>query len=139
MAQRVYATATDYSGFAEEAFDGTPEKLLKRLRSASIEVEKLTRLAIYDTDVDGYPTDADISDAFTEATCAIVEHWEITDDPTGAEANAGAVKIGSVSLGTTSSSSSGESSLEKLAKRIGEKAITILENAGLRTSTVSHT
>jgi len=139
MAQRTYATEVDYTATAEEAFVGDSAKLLKRLRSASIEVEKLTRLAWYAVDVDGYPTDGDVSAAFTEATVAIVEHWEITDDPTGAEALQGAVKIGSVSLGTTSSAASSTSAIDKLAARIGERAIDILTNAGLRSSAVNHT
>lgn len=138
MAQRVYATPADYAAAAEDPFEGNTEKLAKRLRSASIEVEKLTRLAVYSTDVDGYPTDADTKAAFTEATCAIVEHWEITGDPTGAESQQGAVKIGSVSLGTTSSAAGAQSSLDKLTARIGEKAVDILTNAGLRSSAVGH-
>lgn len=135
MAQRVYATPEDYPDFAEEPFDGDAEKLAKRLRAASIEVEKLTRLARFDTDEDGYATDADVSDAFTEATCAIVEYWEETGDPTGADAAQGAVKIGSVSLGTTSSR---ESSGDTTERRIGTRAADILRNAGLITSIVSH-
>jgi hypothetical protein len=128
MPQRVYGTAADYAGFAEEEFDGSTDKLNTRLRSASIEVDGLTRLARYDVDEDGYATDADVSAAFVEATCAIVEHWEITGDPTGAEAQAGAIKIGSVSLGTTSSRESGG---DKTESRIGAKAIAILREAGL--------
>lgn len=131
MAQRVYATASDYQSLAEEAFDGDDTKLGKRLRSASIEVEKLTRLALFTTDADGYPTDADVGDAMTEATCAIVEYWELSGDPTGVDANQGAVSILSVSLGTTSSR---ESNGDKTAGRIGQKALDILANAGLRPS-----
>lgn len=128
MAQRLYATPSDYDALAEESFDGDNTKLTKRLRAASIEVEKLVRFARYDTDDDGYPTDDATSEAFTEATCAIVEHWGITDDPTGAEATLGAIKIGSVSLGTTSSR---ESSGDSTESRIGSKAMTILSNARL--------
>lgn len=138
MASRIYATTDDYARLAEEPFEGTPEKLLKRLRSASIEVEKLTRTSRYETDEDGYPTDAVESEAFTEATCAIVEHWEDTDDPRGVDAAQGAVKIGSVSLGTTSSNQATESARDRLVKRIGDKAIDVLANAGLLTSFVSH-
>lgn len=139
MAARTYATAADYARIAEEDWDGDAPTLLKRLRSASIEVEKLTRLSRYDVDDDGYPTDTDVSEAFTEATVAIAEYWSISDDPTGADANAGAVKIGSVSLGTTSSSQDGLSAAEKLSRRIGTRAIDILTNAGLITSAVAHT
>lgn len=136
MAQRIYAVPADYDMFAEEEFDGTPEKLAKRLRSASIEVEGLTRLSRFDADEDGYPTDAAISDAFKEATCAIVEYWEETDDPTGADALAGAVKIGSVSLGT--STQTRERPADAKTDRIGTRARDILTNAGLITATVSH-
>lgn len=139
MPSRVYAVPSDYSNLAEEAWSGSQDLLEKRLRSASIEVEKIVRLARYDVDDDGYPTDEDIAEAFTEATCAIVEHWQETDDPRGVEALQGAVKIGSVSLGTTSSSSDGLNARERLARRIGDKAIDILTNAALVTSAVAHT
>lgn len=138
MASRTFATQEDYVRFAEEPFEGSADTLLKRLRSASVEVEKLTRLARYDADEDGYPTDADISEAFTEAACSIVEHWEVTGDPTGAIAAEGAVKIGSVSLGTTSSNQAAQSQRDRLVGRIGEKAVDILGNAGLLSSVVSH-
>ena len=142
MVMRVYATPGDYDEVAEEPWDTADTATLeKRLRSASIEVEKLTRRAVYETDDDGFPTDPDISDAFTEATCAIAEYWSPsgTDDPMGVDLIAGAVKIGSVSLGTTSSSSDGLSEQEKLARRIGTKAIDILTNAGLIQAAVAHT
>ncbi|WP_120338127.1 hypothetical protein [Cryobacterium soli] len=139
MAQRVYATTADYGNLAEETFAGDDTKLGKRLRSASIEVEKLTRMARFDVDADGYPTDADVSEAFTEATVAVAEFWSLTDDPTGAEAQQGAISIGSVSLGTTSSSRATASPRDKLTARIGERAVDILENAGLTSAIVSHT
>ncbi|WP_440708820.1 hypothetical protein [Herbiconiux sp. YIM B11900] len=134
MAQRVYATASDYEDLAEEPFQDPGEndaRLNKRLRSASIEIESLTRLALYATDDDGYPTDPDISDAFTEATVAVAEYWEGTGDSMGVDANAGAVSIGSVSLGTTSSR---VASGDETASRTGRKALTILRNAGLSNS-----
>ena len=140
MTMRVYATIGDYNEVAEEAWpDNDEQALTKRLRAASVEVEKLTRRARYDTDEDGFPTDPDISDAFTEATCAIAEYWSVTDDPTGAEAIVGAVKIGSVSLGTTSSSQDGLSPAEKLTRRIGTRAIDVLTTAGLIASATAHT
>lgn len=139
MPQRVYATAAQYDEFAEAEWDGDEGLLPKRLRAASIELEKLLRLAVYDTDDDGYPTDGDTGDVFAEATCAIVEHWQFTDDPYGVEATQGAVKIGSVSLGTTSSGADNSTAREKLARRIGDKAIDILANAGFLGHSVSHT
>lgn len=140
MKLRTYATAADYNQIAEEAWPTADAATLnKRLRAASVEVEKLTRLARYDVDDDGFPTDPDVSDAFTEATCSIAAYWAETDDPTGADAVAGAVKIGSVSLGTTSSTQDGMSTAEKLQRRIGSRAIDILTNAGLIGSAVAHT
>ncbi|MDQ1111129.1 hypothetical protein QE418_000577 [Microbacterium testaceum] len=135
--QRVFATVADYTKYAEEDY-GDDALLTKRLRSASVEVEKLIRGAVYDVDDDGYPTDADTADALAEATCAIVEHWADTDDPRGTDAVQGAVKIGSVSLGTTSSGSDNLSASEKLARRIGDKAVDILTNAGMIGSAVAH-
>lgn len=138
MPMRVYATVSQYEDLAEDPTTGG-DVIERRLRSASIEVEKLTRTAAYVTDDDGYPSDSDVAEAFAEATCAIVEHWADTDDPRGVDSIQGAVKIGSVSLGTTSSSSDSLSAREKLARRIGDKAIDILTNAGLLGSAVSHT
>lgn len=139
MVMRVYATAADFNAVSEEPWDGDDGVLLKRLRAGSVEVEKLTRRSRYDTDDDGFPTDPDIADAFTEATCAIAEYWGQTDDPTGAESIAGAVKIGSVSLGTTSSNNDNLTERQKLERRIGTRAIDILTNAGLIQAAVAHT
>ena len=139
MVMRVYATAADFAAVAEEPWEGDASTLEKRLRAASVEVEKLTRRSVYDTDDDGFATNADIADAFTEATCAIAEYWGVTDDPTGAESTVGAIRIGSVSLGTTSSSSDGLSAAEKLERRIGSRALDILTGSGLIGSAVAHT
>ena len=135
MAQRLYATVTDYANFAEEPSELEAAVLTKRLRSASSEVDGLTRMARYDVDDDGFPSNGDISDAFMEATCAIVEYQEVGNDPTGGESNQGAISIGSVTLGTTSSR---EASGDKTEQRIGPKAALILRNAGLISSAVYH-
>ena len=138
MVMRVYATEADYNAVAEEAWTGDAGVLTKRLRAASVEVEKVTRLSRYDVDDDGFATDPDIADAFTEATCAIVEHWEDTGDPRGTDAAQGAVKILSVSLGTTSSNQDSASAHDKLVARIGSRAIDVLTNAGLLSAAVAH-
>ena len=135
MAQRVYATVAEYNTLAEQPF--VDQALLaKRLRSASIEVEKYTRLSTFEADVDGYPVDADIAAAFSEMTCAIVEYWEDSGDPTGADALAGSVKIGSVTLGT--SATTRERPVDALTDRIGTRAVDIARNAGLLSSIVGH-
>jgi hypothetical protein len=135
MAQRVYALRADYALFAEEEFDGLLDVLDKRLRAASLEVDGLTRNSRYVVDATGCPTDAVISAAFTEATCAIVEYWEETGDVRGADAASGAVSIGSVSLGGGRNTQA-LTGAEKITARIGGQAITILANAGLISSAV---
>ena len=135
MAQRVYATPTDYADFVITT-DLDDPAILKLCKRASIVIDGLTRLARYDVDTDGNPTDPDVSTAFTDATCAQVEWWDVKDgDVTGAEANEGAVKIGSVSLGTTSSRESGVSTRDG---RVAPEAIEILRNAGLYGAAVTH-
>lgn len=136
---RTYATKEQYVNLAEEAFSGTDGVLTKRLRSASVEVDNLIRFARFDADATGMPTDAALLETLTEATCAIVEFWEQTDDPWGVDALAGQVKIGSVALGTTSASPDSSTPREKLENRIGRKAVQIIESAGLLSAAVSHT
>lgn len=131
MAQRVYATASDYAAYAEEPFDGDEATLTKRLRRASSVIDGLTRLAVYRMDDDGMPFDADVADAFRDATCAQVEFWETTDDPTGAESTMGPVRIGSVSLGGTGVGGSAQNTRSASDSRIAAEAVEILRNAGL--------
>jgi len=134
MAQRVYATTTDYTTFTDG--DTTTDALLRR---ASVVVEGLTRLAVYDVDVDGMPTDPDIDQAFTDATCAQVAYWADTDDVTGAESQAGPTKIGSVSFGGSGASGGATNTKSAAASRLAPEAAEILANAGLLLSAVSHT
>jgi hypothetical protein len=131
MALRSYATTTDYSNAAEEDFDGDDRKLTARLRAASVQVDKLTFTARFDVDEDGYPADLTIADTFKEAVCAIVEHWELTGDPTGADASAGAISIGSVTLGTTSRATVSQSASDKWISVNGQKAFDIIAAAHL--------
>lgn len=134
MAQRVYATESDYLEFTED--DTAPDKIDSLLRRASAQVESHIRTAMYATDDDGYPTDAAVADALRDATCAYVVYWQETDDVTGAGAIAGPVKIGSVSLGGTSTG--GASSRTPADTRRSDEAITILRNAGLIGAAVAH-
>lgn len=134
---RKYATLTEYKAFAEQAPEND-EVVEKRLGTASFEVDGLTRTAAYATDAEGYPTDPLVVEAFKDATCAIIEHWEETGDPLGVSISEGAVKIGSVSLGTTSSSRETMTAEQIREQRIGARATTILKNAGLMGSAVAH-
>ncbi len=135
---RVYATEAEYRDY-DKGDENDAAVIEKRLRDASHEVEGLTRTAAYATDADGMPTAPVIREAFRDATMAIVSYWGETDDPQGVDIAAGAVKIGSVSLGTTSASAENLTELQRLTRRIGELAVTILRNAGLMGSAIAHT
>lgn len=151
---RVYATAADWYEFlggeqptvpgtvTEE--DPNPEPvplddaaLNALLRRASIRVEGYTRRARYDVDEDGYPTDADVAEAFKWATCAQADWFTTTGDLTGAESQEGMVRIGSVQIGggNTSSASAARSADQS---RVSPEAIEILTNAGLISAATAH-
>ncbi len=138
MAQRVYATVSDFRDYADEDTDLTDVQIVKRLRRASVIVDGLTRLARYRMDEDGEPLDADVLDAFRDATCAQVEYWETTGDPTGAESTMGPVKIGSVSLGGSGVGGSAQSTTSPAQSRTSPETVEILRNAGLLSAAVRH-
>lgn len=156
MAQRIYATASDYYDFiGEDQPMTTPEEpaegeeaaepaavveadLNATLRRASIVIDGLTRNSVYDVDEDGYATDEDITTAFTDATCAQAAWFEDTEDVSGAGSQEGTVSIGSVSIGARGRTS-GNGAPSAQASRIAPEAIDILRTAGLFASAVSHT
>lgn len=77
---RIYATAADYKAYTgDEAATAT----LEALRNASVLVGHATRFAGYPSGEDGKPTNADHIEAFTDAVCAQVAHWQSRDDATG--------------------------------------------------------
>ncbi|GAB2519473.1 hypothetical protein [Paramicrobacterium agarici] len=141
MAQRTYATPSDYFDFLDgEIPDPVPDEqqLKAKLRRASIVIDGRLRLAVYDTDEDGYPTDADVSEALKDATCAQADWFTETDDITGADSQAGVVKIGSVSLGGSGATGGASNARSAGASRISPEAVEILRNAGLLRSAVAH-
>lgn len=128
MTQRQYATPTDFDTWDED--DEYPTPTDSKLRRASGVIDGLTRLAVYDVDEDGYPTDAVVTEAFMNATCAQVAYWFETDDPTGALSQEGAVSIGSVSIGARGRSS-GNGAPDEAQARVASEAVEILTTAGL--------
>lgn len=127
MAQRVYATTADYVAFVSNG-TSTTDAILRR---ASSVIDGLTRLSRYDVDEDGMPTDPDIDQAFTDATCAQAAWFDDTDDVTGADSQAGPTKIGSVSFGGSGASGGATNTKNAATSRIAPEAVEILTNAGL--------
>lgn len=149
MAQRVYATASDYYDFigddqpmttppqGEQPQPVTEKSLNATLRRASSVIDSHTRHDVYDVDEDGYPTDQRIADAFKEATCAQAQWFDETDDITGAVSQEGTVSIGSVSMGARGRSSGGASA-DAAGSRIAPEAVEILRNVGLLSTASAH-
>ena len=92
---RVYATAADVAAYTGEDAPGNVDALL---RVASRTVDVLLVGVVYDTDTDGYPTDAAVSQAMSDATCAIVREAAAAGVLAGGSKDWGSVKIGNVSL-----------------------------------------
>lgn len=68
MAPRVYADQAAYVAY----HGGTaPAQVDRLLRMASRVVDSILVGRVYDTDPDGYPTDVDVAQALSDATCAI--------------------------------------------------------------------
>lgn len=93
---RVYATTADLGEYAgAEVVDDDSPRLLAR---ASEQVDSLLVAAVYDVDAQGYPTDTQVRDAVRRASCALVEWWHETGDPTGAGGQYVESQIGTVRL-----------------------------------------
>lgn len=69
---RVYATADDVINWIGDYPPANVDILITR---ASMVVEELIIGVVYDTDVDGLPTDDTVIDAMRDAVCAQVQWW----------------------------------------------------------------
>lgn len=113
----VYATLGDLAGNKPEdvTLSSSDTELTRQLDSASREIRRATKTAIYTTDVDGYPTDTKIRETFRLATCAQVYWWAETGDEQGVQAQFTSLSIGSVSMSRGGGSAGGSGSQERLA------------------------
>lgn len=108
-AGRVYATVSEYE--AHTGVSPAPSTTAARLAKGSRMLERLVlRYCVYDTNaLSGMPTHSLVLAAFRDAVCAQVEWWGNVGDPSGADAVGwGSVAIGSVNLGRSVTSVSGE-------------------------------
>lgn len=126
--QRVYANTAQLANYLQAV---PPANARKLLAQASRDVERATKTAIYDTDTNGFPTDAKVLAAFRDAVCAQVEWWGETGDSLGAGGQWGDVKIGSVALG-------GRTGTTGTGGQLTANAATILDEAGLLPGSVLH-
>lgn len=124
---RIYATETDFESWAaaSEAYEGRPEKLKAKLRSASLVVERMTASAHYRTDEDGYPVDPNVAEAFMEATCYQAAHSATHFDGPSSISAYTSVSLGPLSLGESSNAAS------QAVARESEEAWAVLSAAGL--------
>lgn len=116
---RSYATTTDLADWLRAA---PPTDAAKQLRDATRELDYFLRTAIYDVDDDGEPTNAEVTVAFRDACCAVVEWWAETGDPLAAVSAYGSVSIGSVTLSRTQASGAPASEV------LGRRALQILRS-----------
>jgi len=127
----VYATLGDLAAAKPEdvTLSSSDTELARQLASASREIRRATKTAIYDVDTDGYPTNVDVREAFRLATCAQVYWWSETGDEQGVAGQFTSVSIGSVSMSRGGGSSGGTSSGQQ--GRLAPAADTILRDAGV--------
>ncbi|WP_406200153.1 hypothetical protein OG331_25230 [Streptomyces sp. NBC_01017] len=106
---RVYATTTDLANYLRAAPPLDASGLL--LAASKMLDTRVLFLCRYDVDDDGMPTDPDVAAAIGRAVCAQVAWWDEVGDSTGAAGvGYGSVAIGSVNLGRSVTSVSGDDS-----------------------------
>ncbi|MET9138903.1 hypothetical protein [Streptomyces parvulus] len=92
---RVYATTTQLAEYLGAA---VPLDAVRLLTDASRALDDALKTARYCVDDDGVPTEPAVAAAFAEAVCAIVQWWDETGDPVGADGGWDSVSAGPVSL-----------------------------------------
>ena len=128
----IYATSDDLTDWTGTT---APDNATALLRTASLIVRRATMTATYAVDETGAPTDADILDAFRDATCAQAAALAANDvDPAGAAAGASG-EIASSSIGSASISFATDASTSALTRSLlsdlTDEAAMILSRAGL--------
>lgn len=130
---RVYATQQQYRDWSGDTAATVSDALLAR---ASLIIDDALKGAVYDVDpATLMPTDANITEALMEATCAQIQWWDEIGDTTGAGAGA---QFQSASIGSASYTKGYSAAGSKAGNSgaLAPMAFTTLEVAGLLTSTV---
>ncbi|MGW6455028.1 hypothetical protein ACWF94_03735 [Streptomyces sp. NPDC055078] len=101
---RIYATAADYQTYTGQTPPAGIEGALAR--ASTMLDSQVFRLCRYDADpTTGLPTNAIVTAAFRDATCAQVQWWGETGDELGVAGRWDSVKIGTAALSRSGSSS----------------------------------
>jgi hypothetical protein len=108
-----------YGAVAPAVTIAPPEDLSRLLTRASELIDDYCRTAVYEHDVDGFPTEADDIAAFRDATCAQVEFWLAGDEEDDILGPVTYLSIGGVMAKTNS------------AAILAPRAARILRSAGL--------
>lgn len=134
----VYATRAELVAYAPAGtvLPADPEAT-RLLTSASKIIRRATKTAIYDVDVDGYPTNSVIRQAFRDATCAQALWWNANPgEETGQAGQYSSVSIGSLSL--TRAGRGGNGSTSATGQQLASQAETELRDAGVLAGSIVH-
>ena len=118
MATRIYATSAEYEAYTGQT---PPSDIDQQLKDASrMLVAEVIRLCWYEVDEDGYPSNATVREAFSDAVCAQVQWWDEIGDSIGAAGVGwGTVKLGSAQMSRSVTATSGAASA---AREVAPKA-----------------
>jgi hypothetical protein len=120
-----HATTGDLARYSGKPLPPAARRLLI---DASVEIDRLTRTAVYTTDpATGRATDPRLRAALAEATCELIGWWDETGTATGSRALFTSASIAGVSLGF----GGGGAQANPQADRIGPRVWSILLGAGL--------
>lgn len=116
-----YATTTDLANYLRAA---PPLDAAGLLADATTMLDtRVLAYCRYDVDDDGMPSDPDVAKAIARAVCAQVAWWDEVGDSTGAAGvGYGSVAIGSVNLGRSVTSVSGDdSAARQIAPQVADE------------------
>lgn len=128
---RHYAQPED---LVPEWLDTAPANARSLIRHASTLVDKATRLARYDVDSDGYPTDEPVATALRNAVCQQVTIWHKANLDPDLGATGQTPHLTGQNAGAGSISYSGAQTTQELgqaATTLADATLAILSTAGL--------
>lgn len=91
-----YVTPAEYATFL--GTDPAPANTERLLRRASVTIDSLLVGAVYQTDTNGLPTDADLLEVIKECVCLQAQFITALGDETGAMQNVSKMTLGNQSI-----------------------------------------